>query len=129
MAISYRAAQTLIKRGDEAALLAALDNGLDPTLANGNGWSLLMLAAVEDHVSLGRLLIEKGADVNRRNRHDETALSLAAQKAHVPFLQLLLEHGASKDCKPHGSTFSNWLTASSGLTPPQLAEVLQVLGI
>ena len=129
MPLSYRAAQTLIKRGDESALRTALEEGLDPNLVNQNGWSLLMLAAVEGAVPAGTLLLEKGAEVNRRNRHDETALSLAAQKAQIPFLEFLLQHGATKDAKPHGTTLSTWLTNSPGLTPPQLAEVLQVLGI
>ncbi len=128
MPLSYRAAQNLIKRGDESALRAALESGLDPNLANANGWSLLMLAAIEGSVPLGRLLLERGATIDSRNRHDETALSLAAGKAHLPFLHLLLQHGASRDCRPHGATLSTWLTASSGLTEPQLAEVLQSLG-
>ncbi len=129
MAISYRAAQTLIKRGDEAGLQTALDEGLDPNLLNANGWTLLMLAAVEGSVPLGQHLLTKGAEVNARNRSDETALSLAAQKGHVPFLQLLLEHGGDKDPRPHGKTLSEWLTSAPSLTEPQLAEVLSVLGI
>ena len=129
MAISYRAAQTLIKRGELSALGSALDEGLDPNSSNQNGWTLLMLAAVERALPPATLLVERGADVNRRNRHDETALSLAAQKANIPLLEFLLAHGATKDAKPHGTTLSTWLTNSPNLTAPQLAEVLQVLGI
>ncbi len=129
MALSYRASQSLIKRGDEAALLTALEGGLDPNLTNQNGWSLLMLAAVEGSAPLGELLLDRGANINGCNRHGETALSLAAQKAHLPFLQLLLARGAETTPKPHGTTLSAWLTNSPGLTPPQLAEVLQLLGL
>ena len=129
MPISYRAAQTLIKRGDEAALRTALDNGLDPNLTNENGWSLLMLAAVEGAEPCGRLLAERGADVHQTNRHGETALSLAAQKGHLPFLQLLLAHGAKTDGRPHGLTLSDWINAAAGLTRAQRTEVLQVLGV
>ena len=129
MPVSYRAAQTLIKRGDEAALRTALDDGLDPNSSNRNGWTLLMLAAVEGAVPLATLLVGQGAEVNRRNQHDETALTLAAGRANVPLLEFLLAHGATKDAKPHGTTLSTWLTNSPSLTAPQLAEVLQVLGI
>ena len=129
MPISYRAAQTLIKRGDEAALRVALEDGLDPDSTNQNGWTLLMLTAIEGATPLAVLLLERGADVHHRNRHDETALSLAAGKANVPLLQLLLAHGATKDARPHGTTLHTWLTNSPNLTAPQLAEVLEVLGL
>ena len=66
--MTYRGAQNLIKRGDEAGLRAALDAGLDPNLANQNGWTLLMLAAVEGNVPVGRLLIEKGAAINAQKQ-------------------------------------------------------------
>ena len=89
MPISYRAAQTLIKRGDEPALRAALDAHLDPNLANHKGWSLLMLAAVEGSVPLGQLLIERGADLAAMNLKGETPLSLATQKGHTDFANLL----------------------------------------
>lgn len=95
MPISYRAAQTLIKRGDEPALTAALDTGLDPNLTNQNGWTLLMLAAVEGHVAIGRLLLEKGADINASNNKQDTALTLATHRGHALFANLLNEASAT----------------------------------
>jgi len=92
--ISYRAAQTIIKRGDEAALRTALDQHLDPNLTNPNGWSLLMLAAVEGAVPLGRLLIERGASPSAPNAKGETPLAIAGQKGHAAFVELLNEHPA-----------------------------------
>jgi len=92
MPISYRAAQTIIKRGDEAALRTALDQHLDPNLANSNGWSLLMLAAVEGAVPIGRLLIERGANPATPNAKGETPLAIATQKNHTAFVELLNEH-------------------------------------
>jgi ankyrin repeat protein len=94
MALSYRAAQTLIKRGDEAALRTALDQHLDPNLTNQNGWSLLMLAAVEGSVPLGQMLIEKGANLVALNGKGDTPLSIATQKGHTAFVELLRQHGA-----------------------------------
>jgi ankyrin repeat protein len=92
MPISYRAAQTLIKRGDEPALRTALEAGLDPNLVNQNGWSLLMLAAVEGNVPLGRVLLEHGANPALENSKTETALTLATHRGYDLFIALLNEH-------------------------------------
>jgi ankyrin repeat protein len=89
MSLSYRAAQTLIKRGDEPALRAALATGLDPNLVNQNGWSLLMLAAVEGDVPLGRLLLEFGANPALTNNKADTALTLATHRGYTLFIALL----------------------------------------
>ena len=89
MAISYRAAQTLIKRGDEDALQNALSNGLDANLANANGWTLLMLAAVEGSVPCGRLLLHYGARPAAQNSKHESALLIARAKGHSAFAELL----------------------------------------
>jgi ankyrin repeat protein len=92
MPISYRAAQTLIKRGDAPALTSALSTGLDPNLTNHNGWTLLMLAAVEGDAPIGRLLLEHGANAALQNNKSETALDLATHRGLQVFIDLLAEH-------------------------------------
>ncbi len=94
MPISYRAAQTLIKRGDEPALRAALASGLDPQLTNQNGWTLLMLAAVEGNIAIAQALLDSGASANVRNTKGETALSIATAKGHTALADLLRANGA-----------------------------------
>lgn len=87
--MTYRGAQNLIKRGDESGLRAALDQGLDANLANQNGWTLLMLAAVEGNVPIGRLLLEKGANPTAQNNKAEDALTLATHRGFTLFVELL----------------------------------------
>lgn len=87
--MTYRGAQNLIKRGDESGLRLALDAGLDPNLANQNGWTLLMLAAVEGDVAIGRLLMDKGANINARNNRSESAAALASNRGYNLFVDLL----------------------------------------
>jgi ankyrin repeat protein len=87
--MTYRGAQNLIKRGDEAGLREALEHGLDANLVNQNGWSLLMLAAVEGAVPLGRLLLEHGAKVDAMNNKGQTALSLAQDRGFALFAEIL----------------------------------------
>jgi len=91
--MTYRGAQNLIKRGDEPALRAALDAGLNANLVNQNGWSLLMLAAVEGDVPLGRLLLERGADPALQNSKGDTALNLATNRGYELFIELLTKTG------------------------------------
>jgi ankyrin repeat protein len=87
--MTYRGAQNLIKRGDEAGLREALEHGLDANLVNQNGWSLLMLAAVEGAVPLGRLLLEHGADAALQNNKGQTATSLAGDRGYALFVEML----------------------------------------
>jgi ankyrin repeat protein len=87
--MTYRGAQSLIKRGDEPALRAALATGLDPNLVNQNGWSLLMLAAVEGNVPVGRLLLEFNADPALQNNKGETALTIAQHRGYDLFAALI----------------------------------------
>jgi ankyrin repeat protein len=87
--MTYRGAQNLIKRGDEAGLREALEQGLDANLVNQNGWTLLMLAAVEGATPLGRMLVEHGADASRENNKGQTALQLASDRGFALFVEML----------------------------------------
>jgi uncharacterized protein len=69
MPISYRAAQTLIKRGDEPQLRSALHNA-----------------------PIGRLLLDHGANPSLENNKSETALTLATNRGFQVFIDLLTGH-------------------------------------
>lgn len=98
MPISYRAAQNLIKRGAEDELQAQLSNGLSANLANENGWTLLMLAAVEGSVSLGKLLLHYGADPRYQNAKQQTAEDIAKARGFDEFATLV-HHATTADPK------------------------------
>ncbi len=89
MPMSYRAAQTLIKRGDAPALEQALEQGLDPNARNENGWTLLMLAAVEGSMPLAELLLARGADAASKNQKSDTALTIAEHRGYAALAERL----------------------------------------
>ena len=60
--MTFDEATRVIKRGDTVHLRKELEEGLAPNLSNHYAWTLLMLAAMEGDTSIGRLLIEKGAE-------------------------------------------------------------------
>jgi ankyrin repeat protein len=72
----------VIKKGDLYLLSKGLEDGLSPNLSNKYSWTLLMLAAMEGNSSIGRLLIEKGADLNCRNPFGDTALSCSTDRPY-----------------------------------------------
>ena len=75
--MTYEEAHRAIKRGDVVRLRSELEGGLNPTLSNRLGSTLLILAAIYGDTQIGRLLIEKGADIDRRGNQGWTALSSA----------------------------------------------------
>jgi len=90
--MTYRGAQTLIKRNDVEGLRSALNGSLSSNLANQNGWTLLMLAAVEGHVAMAQMLLERGAKLGSTNNKGQTALEIAKQKGHTAFAEMLEAH-------------------------------------
>ena len=93
MPLTYRAAQSAIKRNDIEGLTRALDKGMDPNLVNENGWTLLMIAAVEGNVEMGRLLLDAGAFTTAANAKGDTALTIAVNRNHAGFVDLLNSFG------------------------------------
>ncbi len=82
------------------ALLAA--PSIDVNFLNAQDESPLMYAALNDHVSLAKRLIEKDADVNKTGW---TPLHYAASKGHLEMMRLLLDHNAFVDPEsPNGTT-------------------------
>jgi ankyrin repeat protein len=82
------------------ALLAA--PGIDVNFLNLQGESPLMYAALNNHFTLAKKLIDKEADVNKTGW---TPLHYAASKGHIEMIRLLLNNNAFVDAEsPNGTT-------------------------
>ncbi|XP_022247672.1 ankyrin repeat domain-containing protein 17-like isoform X2 [Limulus polyphemus] len=80
------------------------------------GLTPLMEAASGGYVEVGRVLLDKGADVNAPPvpSSRDTALTIAADKGHYRFVELLLSRGASVDVKNKKGNSPLWLAANGG---------------
>ncbi|KAF9768551.1 hypothetical protein IL306_014150 [Fusarium sp. DS 682] len=61
--------------------------------SEGRGWTPLMLASKNNHITIVKLLIDNGADVNETHK-SQTAISMASAKGYVEVVELLLHAGA-----------------------------------
>ncbi|XP_060527199.1 ankyrin repeat domain-containing protein 17-like isoform X2 [Cylas formicarius] len=83
------------------------------------GLTPLMEAASGGYVDVGRVLLDKGADVNATPvpSSRDTALTIAADKGHVRFVELLLCRGAQVEVKNKKGNSPLWLAANGGHLP------------
>jgi cytochrome c len=80
------------KKGDVAAIIAALDAGASVNESDGYA-TPLYFAVKRGHIAAAKLLIERGADVNA-STHWGLALMPAVAKGKVELMTLLLQKGA-----------------------------------
>jgi hypothetical protein len=66
---------------------------------DGNGKTALCWGADRGHEAVGRLLLEKGADVEAKDNKGHTALLWAAQNGHEAVIWLLVKKGAVVEAK------------------------------
>ncbi len=84
------------RRGDLAALKAALEKGAAVDVKTRHGLTALFYAAQNGHSGVVRFLIEKGADVNVKDTfYGMTALQRAAGQGQAEVVKLMIERGAS----------------------------------
>ena len=82
------------------------------------GLTPLMEAASGGYVEVGRVLLDKGADVNAPPvpSSRDTALTIAADKGHYRFVELLLHRTASVDVKNKKGNSPLWLACNGEWT-------------
>ncbi|XP_068625670.1 ankyrin repeat domain-containing protein 17 isoform X3 [Battus philenor] len=80
------------------------------------GLTPLMEAASGGYVEVGRVLLDKGADVNAPPvpSSRDTALTIAADKGHIKFVELLLHRRAAVEVKNKKGNSPLWLAANGG---------------
>ncbi|XP_061191259.1 ankyrin repeat domain-containing protein 17-like isoform X1 [Saccostrea echinata] len=80
------------------------------------GLTPLMEAASGGYVEVGRVLLDKGADVNAPPvpSSRDTALTIAADKGHYRFVELLLSRNAAVDVKNKKGNSPLWLACNGG---------------
>jgi ankyrin repeat protein len=120
-----------IKRADLNRIEVALNEGVDVNVSTSNGSTLLILAAGRGNTAIGKLLIERGADLNARTNYSQsdtkhTPLSSAAMSGKPWFMKLLLDNGASLNASPFSCTFESyidWLEKYSAVSPEQANNI------
>ena len=84
-----------VRKGDAAAVTAALDKGADVNARYRYGMTALFKAAERGNADVAKVLVERGVDVNVKDTfYKATALSWALQNDHLNVVQLLLAKGA-----------------------------------
>lgn len=80
------------------------------------GLTPLMEAASGGYIEVGRVLLDKGADVNATPvpSSRDTALTIAADKGHLKFVELLLQRQACVEVKNKKGNSPLWLAANGG---------------
>ncbi|XP_055381299.1 ankyrin repeat and KH domain-containing protein mask isoform X2 [Condylostylus longicornis] len=80
------------------------------------GLTPLMEAASGGYIEVGRVLLDKGADVNAAPvpTSRDTALTIAADKGHLKFVELLLSRRAAVEVKNKKGNSPLWLAAHGG---------------
>jgi ankyrin repeat protein len=76
-----------------------LDHGADVSGRDDSppGHSPLMYAAEHGYVAVGKLLLEKGADLEQVDDYNDPALNVAAFFGQLEFVKMLVERGAKLD--------------------------------
>ena len=90
-------AMDLAREGQGDELREFVERGLPVDVQDGEGNTLLMLAAYRGHLNTVRTLIELGANVDLRNGRDQTPIAGALFKGEDDIVRELMRAGADLD--------------------------------
>jgi ankyrin repeat protein len=83
-----------VRKGDAAAVTAALDKGADVNAKFRYGTTALFKAAERGHTEVAKILLDRGADVKIKDSfYGATAMTWALDNNHFGVVKLLLEKG------------------------------------
>ena len=83
-----------IVRRDPELVQKWLESGVDPNVADKDGWTPLHVAARTGDAEITRILLQAGADVNVANKMGRFALRIATDGGHIETVRVLLDFGA-----------------------------------
>ena len=86
-----------VRKGDVAAVTAALDRGADVNAKFRYGTTALFKAAERGNVEVAKVLLDRGADIKVKDTfYQASAMTWALQNDHVSVVRLLVEKGAEE---------------------------------
>ena len=113
------------KRRDGTWLRFLLAKDADPAIADKQGMTPLMHAALLNFTDGAEELLNAKAPVDQTNRRGETALILAVQTKNVAMVRLLMRRGANPDKADHATGMSARDYAKRDDRTGQLVTILE----
>jgi ankyrin repeat protein len=121
-----------VRKGDVAAVTAALDRGADVNAKFRYGTTALFKAAERGNAQVAKVLLDRGADVKVKDTfYGATALSWALQNDHADVVRLLLEKGSDEvedvlmtGVSEHKEEFVKMALERGGIKPDSLTAAL-----
>ncbi|GAB3479584.1 ankyrin repeat domain-containing protein [Nocardiopsis coralliicola] len=112
-------AMDLARNGQTGELAEFLDHGLPADSRDGDGNSLLMLAAYHGRAETVAALIARGADVDLRNDRDQSPVAGALFKGEDEVVAALVAAGADLDAGTPSARAAAEMFGRTGLLPEE----------
>lgn len=98
----FEVAELIISRSDENTLQFAIENGINTSATDDEGFGLLHLAVFYNNLGAAQLLIEKGLDIHAKTNDGDSVYQMT-KNSSVEMLELLLKAGlkVSRDNEPN----------------------------
>lgn len=110
-------AMDLARQGQTAELMEFLDHGFPVDQVDGDGNSMLMLAAYHGHAATVSALIDRGADADLRNERDQSPVAGALFKGETDVVRVLVDAGADLDAGTPSARAAAEMFGTSHLLP------------
>jgi hypothetical protein len=82
-----------VRNNDINEIINLIDNGIDVNIKNNDGFTGLMLACINGHFDIVKLIVDKGADFSIANKDGNTGFHLACEYGHIEIIKVLIKQG------------------------------------